>query len=481
MENFSISSFRSIEQKRQNVNRILKAFFLLTLVLVLQSCAVYRPKPLDEHAVMQTLSSPDLGSIRIKAEGIKHPILKPRNVDFEKGISAQDAAIIAVIANPAVRAERDLHGLSEAQLLQAGILPNPTFSYSLDFPVGGNTAGTLNAYGLGLDWDIQSLLTRGARVDEARAQAASVDLEVAWDEWQVAESAKQHVYRLQYLEKQLAVGRQEEAGLAENLNAVKKAVDMGDMTVIDLNAVDATLRKIHTVVLDIEQKQKQERLALNRSLGFPPDYVISLAKDIRPPSFKNLPSMEEVMDGLEGRRLDLLALRMGYQSKEAGLRAAVRAQFPKINIGFSQARDTTDVITTGFSVSISLPFFDRNQGKIAIEKAGRRKLYDEYLNRVYQARADAAGILADINSLEKQKEAANKAVEAFQRLVQTSYRGFLEGNVDVLSYYNEVDRLFSRRLEVLKLEQDLADLHVALEITAGEFLGSAGNEKEVPR
>ncbi|MHB8174779.1 MAG: TolC family protein, partial [Nitrospirota bacterium] len=158
-----------------------------------------------------------------------------------------------------------------------------------------------------------------------------------------------------------------------------------------------------------------------------------------------------------------------------------RAQFPKINVGFSHARDNTDVISAGLSVSISLPFFDRNQGKIAIGKAGRQKLYDEYLDRVYQSKADAASILADIDSIKKQVGAANKAADALERLVQTSYRGFLEGNVDVLSYYNEVDRLFSIRLEALKLEQDLADLHVALEITSGEFLGSNVNEKEVSR
>ncbi len=452
------------------------------LILILEGCAVYQPKPIDQQAVLRTLASPDQWSLRIEAKEIKHPILKPRAIDFRKGITEEDAAIVAVIANPALRTERDRRGIASAQLLQAGILPNPTFSYSLDVPTGGKTEGTVNAYGLGLDWNIvKPLLTRGARVDAARAEATSVHLEVAWNEWQVAESAKQHFYRLLYLKKQLAVARQEEAGLEENLQAIQKAVDMGDMTVMDLDAVNAALRKIHTAVLDIEQRLQQERLAVNRILGFPPDSVIPFAQDIKPPSFGNLPSLEEVMNGLESRRLDLLALRSAYQSQEESLRAAVRAGFPEIGIGLSHARDTTDVITTGFSVSISLPFFDRNQGQIAIEKASRQKLYDDYLNRVYQARADIAGILSDIESVKEQVDAAKVAVEALEKFVQILYSGFLEGNVDVLSYYNELDRLFSRRLEVLKLEQDGADLHIALEIAAGEFLDSADKGEEEPR
>jgi outer membrane protein, heavy metal efflux system len=458
-----------------------RLFFFAVFILILQSCAVYHPMPLNEQEVSKTLASPDLESVRIQAEEIKHPILKPRTIDFREGISAQDAAIIAVITNPALRAERDRRRIAEAQLLQAGILPNPTFSYNLDVPTGGNTGGTVNAYGLGLDWSImKSLLTRGAVVDSARAEALSVKLEVAWQEWQVAESAKQRVYRLLYLEKQLAVARQEENGLEKNLEAIRKAVDMGDMTVIDLEAVDATLRRTHAAVLDIEQKLKQERLGLNRVLGFPPSSKIPLKKEVIFPQFKTLPSLEIIMEGLEKRRLDLLALRQGYQSQEALLRAAVRAQFPDISIGLAHARDTSDVITTGFSVSIGLPVFDRNQGHIALETASRKQLYGEYLNRVFQARADAAGILADIKAVEEQIDAADKAVDILRKLVSISYDGFLEGNIDALTYYNEVDRLTTRRLDALKLRQDLADLHVALEITAGEFLESAGNEEEVP-
>jgi outer membrane protein TolC len=447
-------------------------FIFVILIFILQGCAVYHPMPIDQQAALKALAFPDLKSVRIKAEEIRHPILKPRSIDFKNGISAQDAAIIAVIANPTLRAERDRRGIAGAQLLQAGILPNPSFSYSLDVPTGGNTEGTVNAYGLGLEWSIiKSLLTRGAEVDSARAGAASVDLEVAWNEWQVAESAKQRVYRLFYLEKQLAVARDEENRLQKNLEAIRRAVNLGDMTIVDLEAVDATVRRTHAAVLDIQQKLKQERLDLNRVLGFPPSGRIPLKKEALPKP-GTLPSLENIMAGLENRRLDLLALRQGYQSQEARLRAVVRAQFPDIGIGLSHAGDTSDVITTGFSVSISLPFFDRNQGPILIGKATRKQLYDEYLNRVFQARADVAGILANIKAVEAQIDAANKAAQALEKLVRISYNGFLEGNIDVLSYYNEVDRLTSRHLDTLRLKQDLADLYVALEIAAGEYIGS---------
>jgi outer membrane protein TolC len=473
------SSLRNDSVSAGIMNRNL--LFLVVFILALQGCTTYHPMPIDEQSVSQTLALPDLEALRVRAEEIKHPILKPRTIDFSNGISAQDAAIIAVIANPALRAERDRRGMAKAQLLQAGILPNPTFSYNLDVPTGGNTEGTVNAYGLGLDWSIiKSLLTRGAEVDSARAEATSVALDVAWKEWQVAQAAKQRVYRLLFLEKQLAVAQEEENSLEKNLEAIRKAVNMGDMTVIDLEAVNAALRRTHGAVLDIRQRLEQERLGLNRILGFPPSSKIPLRREMTLPQFKILPSLEDIMKELENRRLDLLALRQGYQSQEARLRAAVRAQFPDISIGLAHARDTSDVITTGFSVSIGLPFFDRNQGNIAIETASRKQLYDEYMDRVFQARADTAGILADFKAVEEQVDAADRAVQTLEKLVSVSYDGFLEGNIDALTYYNEVDMLTTSRLDALKLQQNLVDLHVALEITAGEFLEGAGNKKEVP-
>ena len=437
---------------------------------ILCGCAIYHPKPIDQAAVSGRLAAPNPQAVQVKASQIKHPILKPRNIDFAKGISARDAAIIAVIANPALRAERDRLGIAGAQLLQAGILPNPKFSYSLDVPTGGSDEGSVNAYGLGLDWDIiKPLLSRGANVDAARAEKASVSLDIAWKEWQVAESAKLEVYKILMLQQQLKVARNEEKGLRQSYDAIKKAVDERNMTLVDLDAVDSTLRKAHSTVLDTGQKLEQERLTLNLMLGFPPSSDL-LLKEEAPPSLKALPTLDNLMKGIEDRRLDIMALKQGYQSQEAKLRAAVREQFPGIGIGLSHARDTSNVITTGFSVSIDLPFFDRNQGHIAIEKATRQRLYDEYMNRLIRARADSAAALANIKTVEAQINAADESVDALEKLVSVSYNGFLEGNIDALSYYNEVDRLASRRLDALKLRQALAELYVALEISAGEYL-----------
>src|SRR5262249_20116299 len=155
------------------------------------------------------LTSPDMEVVRIKAKELRHRILEPIVFDMSDGISADQAAILAVIASPKLRAVRDQRHLADAQLLQAGILPNPQLAYGLDFPTGGATQGTVNAFNFSFSWDITSLISRSAKINAAKADAASVDLDVAWEEWQTAEAAKLNVYHMDFFDQTLVIARQE--------------------------------------------------------------------------------------------------------------------------------------------------------------------------------------------------------------------------------------------------------------------------------
>jgi len=426
--------------------------------------------PLDRDVVASRLSAPNMDLIKVEARKIKHPILRPVEVDEQKGLTPEEAAILAILINPGLRAERDKEGISTAQLLQAGILPNPQFSGSLDFPVAGTTQGTVTAYGLSLGYDINALITRDAGIEAARLNASSVALNVAWHEWQVAEAAKLHAYRLYLLEKQLKVARDEEKGLQDNFKAIKRAVDLGYMTIIDLSAAQASLEKVHLVVLGIAQNMAQERFALLNAIGFEPERSLYLRQKIELPKETAIPQSNELIDGIANRRLDLVALKIGYASQEERLRAAVLGQFPRITTDFSQARDTGNVVTRGLAITIGLPFFDRNQGQVAIERATRQQLFDEYIARLFEAQSKIVKLRADIESTYRQIRATEVYLPTQQQLVETYHNALLQGSADVLTYYNARDELVANHISLLNLQLQLIDQFVALEIAAGQFL-----------
>lgn len=406
--------------------------------------------------------------MRVLAREIKHPILHPVELKADEGLSPDGAAVLAVLLNPSLRAVRDQRALSDAQILDAGLLPNPNLTYSLDVPTGGNTAGRVNAFGLGLDWNVTSVISRASRVREAKAHGEAVDLDIAWQEWQVAQGAKAAVYQLSSLQRQIGLLGEVRGQVLENLADVRKAVAEGLMTASDLNAVRTAGSNLNERMLALAKQADQQRRKLLRLMGLPSDAPLRLRQNLQLPSRIALPHTA-LLDGLEQRRLDLLALRRGYDSQEAAVRAAVLEQFPRITIGPTISRDTDNVRTTGFSLSIELPIFDRRQGKIAIERATRKTLYDEYINRVFEVRSDIEQLKSGIHFLNAQIAAAQSSAADLEKLTESYRRALADGRTNALVYYAAWNDRVDAQTRVVDLEGQLAQAVVALELATGFY------------
>ena len=454
----------------------------LVLALLLVGCASYQAEPIDPARVEESLRANELPALRIAAGRLHHPLLPHVVLDPRDGFSPDEAAIMAVLAHPTLRAARNRRSVARAQLVAAGILPNPELGLGLDVPVGnGATAGLVPGMSVGLSWEISALVTRGAKRTAAEAAAQSVDLEVAWLEWQVAESARMALFDVIALEAEQRVASESAAALADNEGIIERAVDNNQKTVVDLAAARAAARTARETLLEVSGNLRREQLALSRSLGFDGVAQVLVAPGLELPGAMHPPPAAELLAGLEDRRLDLVALRRGYDSQEAILRAAVLAQFPRLSFGVAGARDTSDVRTIGLGLGIGLPIFDRNQGQIAIERATRRRLYDEYIARLFEARAEVAAKIADIEVVTGQIAAAESSELGLAQLVEVYFTAVSQGRGDAVTYYFARGDLAQKRLEVLKLKQLLAHDRIALELAAGMVLpldaGAKATEK----
>ncbi len=454
-----------------NIPRVVRqvGLVLAAAAAVAGGCQAYTPRPLTAAAVDGRLRAPPADALHVRAADLRHPLLPPLELHPDQGLTPDEAAVVAVLVSPALRATRDQRGSAAAALLQAGLLPNPVLTYSSDFITGGDTAGTFNAYGATLSWDVEQLISHGAKVRAAELSAASVDLSVAWAEWQTAEAAKLAVYDLVSIQGQLAVLEQIDGRLQENFDTVRRAAAAGLQTGVDLAAAEAAARDGRAAVLQARRDVEHQWLQLTRALGLPPDHRPKLRPGLALASAFDVPDPATLTPDLDRRRIDLVALRRGYDSQEQTLRAAVLDQFPKINLGFNDASDNTNVHSVGLVATIDLPIFDRNQGAIAAERATRQRLFDEYVSRVFEGRADIATAVADLRALNAQIADARAAVPNLRTLVAAYKRAIDQGNADVLSYYVAWNNLAQKELGVLRLQQQLADTRVALELAAGRY------------
>lgn len=440
--------------------------WLLSVVGIVAGCQTYHARPLD---AARALTPPATAMLRVQAQQLKHPILKPVALDFDNGLTPDAAAVLAVLLNPGLRAARDERQLADAQLLQAGLLPNPQLSYSLDRPSFGATKNTFTAYGIGLSWDTQQLITRASNMRTARRQREAVELDIAWQEWQTAEAAKTAVYQLVALTEETTLSAAMDRRLAENLALIRRAVAAGQMTELDLSAAETASNQAHANLLALQKQTAQQRLELNRLLGLPADTQIKLAAKIELPTELKLPAAGELVRDLEKSRLDLVALQRGYASQEAAVRAAILGQFPRLNLGVNRASDTSKVGTYGFGITLDLPIFDRNQGVIAQERATRQRLFDEYTSRVFEARADVAKLLNDAHWLNQQIQTAQAATPGLERLVNTYRQAVNAGQADVLSYYTAWNNLAQNRIDLLGLQEQLMETQIGLELATGRY------------
>jgi cobalt-zinc-cadmium efflux system outer membrane protein len=443
--------------------------WILIILITAGGCTAYHSMPLTSDAVRANLKPPDIAELSILAGKIKHPFLHPVKLEPDKGLSPDAAAVIAVLLNPFLRSVRDQRALSRAQLFNAGLLPDPEFTFSFDAPTGGNTAGRVNAHGLGLNWELTSIISRSAKIDTAKVHKAAIDLDVAWKEWQVAQAAKNAVYQLASLKEQVLLAEKGSRYMAENLKYVQEAVIGGAMTSSALLAARSASSRADEKLMDLKKLADRQRLQLRRLMGLPDDSPIRLSKGIHLPSRVELPAGKALLEGLAKRRLDLLALRRGYESQEAAVRAAVLEQFPKIGIGPTISRDTDNVRTTGFGLNIVLPIFNRNQGKIAEERATRQRLFDEYVNRVFEARSDIGLIISGIHFMEEQIAAVSKTEAVLGSLVE-NYRGALaDGRINALIYYAVWNDYLSAQIKASALKGKLAHAVIALQLASGFY------------
>jgi len=434
----------------------------LALFFAALSASAYPETPVGSNSV-ETL-------VRIPASRFQNRSAEQLSLHLGRGIGPDEAAAIALYSNPALRAIRDRRGLAVAQVIQAGILPNPIVSYERDFVSGGNTKDTTTGYNFTADWEFTALIPYLPKQTAARKNFRAVALDVAWQEWQIAMNARAVVYRVLSLDAQVARAREANEGLQQSTEAMRKAAEAHEKTVLDLAAAESASQDSRATMLALEQEFEKQRLGLNKILGVEPETKVTLREELTVPTRLAIPNESELFSGLESRRLDLLGLQQGLESQDAMVRAAVLAQFPKMSAAFVKASDTSNIHTTGFHVAVDVPIFDRNQGVIAAERATRQRLLDEYRQRVFEARSDIATAIADIRSLSRQIAAAEEAVPLLEKVVDSAQTAVEQRSVDVLSYYTARSNLLQKRIQLIKLQEQLLEARTALEIASGRYL-----------
>jgi outer membrane protein TolC len=453
-----------VRRQRGRARRLSQVASLASLLLVLGGCASYQPRPLAERAD----SVRALRSLRVDTRRIPLPHLAAQPIDLDQPLPMAAVAALAVLDNPQLRLARDRLGVAQAQAFAAGLLPDPRFSASREFPRHSPGAST-TAYNYALDFDLGSLLTRPAAQAAARQHVRSVNLDLLWQEWQTASQAQLIYVRLAALHARRGLLLRELALVRRGLRRSKAAVAQGNLP---RSAADAQLLRLQSLRQRLAADDRSRvdlQSRLHALLGLAPDVPLHLAG--LPPIGTQAPAQARAaLARVADIRPDLLALRAGYASQEQSLREAVLQQFPSISVGLSRARDTSDVNTVGFGLSLRLPLFNGSRGRIAVARATRQELRDAYQLRLDQTQAQVEQTLARLALLRRQQSALRADLPALRAAAAAARQALADGSYTLQQAQSQQLALLDQRLALLDLRERQAEQSVALDLLTGAGL-----------
>jgi cobalt-zinc-cadmium efflux system outer membrane protein len=112
-----------------------KVIVWLSTLVVVAGCATVNPRPDYERAAREV--SQAVGHESVYQPGDEEIVARKVTELLDGGITANEASQLCLLNNPRLQAAFMDVGVARAELVQSGLLSNPTLGMSLELPEGG--------------------------------------------------------------------------------------------------------------------------------------------------------------------------------------------------------------------------------------------------------------------------------------------------------------------------------------------------------
>lgn len=325
---------------------------------------------------------------------------------LQQELTADSATQLALFNNPELQATYERLGVAQAEVVQAGLLKNPSLSLhwgfrfgdaGLDELAGSFTAAFLDLFLMPLKKKLANAEFRRVKLEVADAVLATVD-EVKQAFFTVQASTQVVSMRRMILDAQRAATelavRQHEAGNISDL---------------DLSNEQAVYLQAKLDLARAEYQLQAERERLTRLLGVwgaDIDYKVA-------PTLPELPDEEPALAHLERvaieQRLDLAAAREELTLASAALQVTKGSRvISGLSAGVQAHRDPDGPKTVGPSVDLELPIFDQKQAEVA-------RLRAELRAAQHRTDALALAIRSEVRQARSRLLAARMTIEYYRK------------------------------------------------------------------
>lgn len=358
--------------------------------------------------------------------------------------------------------ERGAVQAAEAEVLAAGLFPNPTLSYSRD-RVDGSPDSVEQTWMLGQTFDLSG--RRGLHREAASRRLASVTAGNAARQLDMAAEIRRSFHDVLFRQQTIRATETWAQRFAQIEGTVTKLARAGEASGYDQ-------RRLSRERQTAEARLAAERAELDRSGA----RLMALTGATDAPRLEGalLPSLpppvETALTGLD-QRPDLQALSRRAEAADLDGRAARRGGIPDVTVGIgpkSVDNGSTRDNGVALSLSVPLPVFDRQQ-------AGQQRAAAEALQARAEYRLAKARAEGELRGLHRQAQGLrataidyrSRAVSAspdLLRIAETAYQGGESSLLELLDAYRGA---LETETTALELEKRARDARIEFDLLTG--------------
>jgi outer membrane protein, heavy metal efflux system len=290
---------------------------------------------------------------------------------LETGLTRDHAVEIALVNNPKLQETYDELDVSQADLVQAGLLSNPSIGGSVGFRMNG--AGRPE-YELSIVENFLDLFVLPLRKRVAAAEFQAETLRVAHAVLEVVAETSKQFTEVQAGEQTVTLMRSLALGADAAATLATRQFEAGNVSERVLATERATSVQAELDLARDELVLTEQREALNRSLGLWGRQIAwKLAENLAA-----VPNAEAPLEHLEvtalKQRLDVSAARKQLELMDTALSLAKTSRYTGVvDVGAHLHQDVTGPRLIGPTLSLELPIFDQRQALIGRLEAQRRQ------------------------------------------------------------------------------------------------------------
>ncbi|MCC7193058.1 MAG: TolC family protein [Phycisphaeraceae bacterium] len=351
---------------------------------------------------------------------------------LSRELSADDAVALALLNNAQLQATYEDLGVSQADLVQAGLLRNPVLSAEVRFP--GRPRLPLE---IDVTQSVLDLIFLPLRRAVAESEFEATRLRVTDAVLDHAARTRAAYYALQGAKQTVELRRSVVDATEAAAEAARRIHAAGNLKKFDLEAQQALAEQTQLDLTEAQVIEAENREQLERLMGRradQPNWTIAA----RLPDLPAGESSEAELESLAiAQRLDLAAARQEVESLSRSEKLTRRTlPLGDVEVGGHMEREADGTTTAGPSVSVPLPIFDQGQAAIARVEALRRQSESRYSAMEVEVRSDVRRALSRMSAARRRAERLHHVVLPLRRSLtdeaQKQFNGMLIGVFQLL-------------------------------------------------